>query len=130
MLLIDPVIRLDDITPFRTIKDKKVARKLTEGDFKVATIKDISCSELIKVFGYPTFYPEDLLDSKSSIEWVVRFTRGFPLMEGIFRVYFSGSSINPLKNLEERYNFGLASKDVNDNIVKGFVSDMLEYLVK
>jgi len=54
---------------------------LTVGTHKVGDLKGVSYTELVKIFGLPTFWPEDNFDGKVNFEWVIQ------MGDVIFTVY-------------------------------------------
>ena len=45
---------------------------LTVGTHKVGDLEGVSYTELVKIFGLPTFWPEDNFDGKVNFEWVIQ----------------------------------------------------------
>ena len=117
-----------DIRPFRTVRDKKVGNKLTWGTGRLGYIESISPSELLKVFGLPTFTEEDSGDGKVHVEWVVRFTDRETLEEHIFSVYSWKWTFNPFEEPETRRRFNVGGNFESGEIVAKFVNSVIDYV--
>ena len=122
------MIAENDIRPFRTIRDKDVASKIMWGTGRIGYIESISPSELLKVFGLPTFTEEDSGDGKVHVEWVVRFTDKETFQEHIFSVYSWKWTFNPFEEPETRRRFNVGGSFESKEIVHNFVDSVIDYV--
>lgn len=118
----------NDIRPFRTVRDKKIGNKLSWGTGRLGYIESISPSELLKVFGLPTFTEEDSGDGKVHVEWVVRYTDQETLQEYIFTVYSWKWTFNPFDEPETRRRFNVGGDFESKDKVHNFVSSVIDYV--